>query len=90
MPRPEPTPFDLWLNETRQDIFDYMETVDWSCNRMAKYAGLAPGTVYNLRKKKTREPRASTIFKLARSLGLSLEVSEKHRQQASSRSRKSS
>jgi transcriptional regulator with XRE-family HTH domain len=70
------TAFDSWREETLQDVWDFMYVVDWSCAELARNAGVASTTVYNLRNLKTREPRASTIFKIAKSLGLSMSVME--------------
>lgn len=76
-PRPDNlTSFDRWRNQTVTDMEDMMHVLEWTNADLARHAKLCPSTVSKLRKRQTREPRASTIFNIAKSLGLSLTVEE--------------
>jgi hypothetical protein len=75
-------PFQSWLDEILNEVWDAQVAYEWSENRLADEAGLCYGTVHRLYEGITQEPRASTIFKLARAVGMTVkmikEVRRKH------------
>lgn len=67
--------FIRFLHELVDDIFDIAITVrGWSLNEAAGEAFLSHGTVSKLYYHVTKEPRFTTVYKLAGAVGLSMKT----------------
>lgn len=65
--------FVRFMNELVDDVFDIAINVrDWSINEFAGEAFLSHGTVSRLYNRVTKEPRFTTVYKLAGAVGLSM------------------
>lgn len=75
--------FEAWMWDLLNDVFELAKEYGWSISRLAAEAQLSANTVYRLRSEETREPRARTLFKLARAVGMTLDIIQTHYRKAS-------
>lgn len=69
------TAFERWIEATISDIFEAAEDVcEMSRGELAVEAELSVSTVHNLFHRITKQPRASTIYKLTKAVGMSMEA----------------
>lgn len=66
--------YNQTLNNIIDNIFTYAEATDMSCKDLAAGAQLGYQTILNLRSRKTRMPRFTTIYGLAHAVGLGVEM----------------
>lgn len=73
--------FEDWRDTVLEMVWDMNNGLHgWSLPELAAEADLAPVTVWRLYTKRTKDPKARTIFKLTKAVGLWMEVVEEVRQ----------
>ncbi len=77
-PKKDNASFDTWMWGLLSDAFELAAEYGWTIPRLAAEARLCNSTVYKLLYKQTREPRARTLFKLARAVGMTMNIIQTH------------